>query len=95
MPLRTCVVCRGQEAKRGLVRIVRTPEKSVQIDETGRLNGRGAYLCDKPLCWERAAASDVLAKALNVELTIELRDDLRRYAAEHLVSGNADDQSGK
>jgi hypothetical protein len=58
---------------------VRQPDGTVLIDPTGRLNGRGAYICEKSGCWERAASTNLLAKALNVELTQELRDELRRF----------------
>ena len=68
-PQRTCVVCRETNAKRALTRLVRTADEGIQIDLTGKRNGRGAYLCDQLSCWQRAAESDVLAKALRTELT--------------------------
>lgn len=76
IPMRTCVVCRTQDAKRTLVRIVRT-ESGIQIDPGGKLNGRGAYLCSGERCWERAITTDVLERALRTTLTAEDRDRLR------------------
>ena len=76
-----CVACRGHDAKRGLYRIVRTPEGLVEPDPTGRRNGRGAYLCGQGACWEKALASGTLARALNVEIDSDTVDMLRRYAA--------------
>ncbi len=81
VPVRTCIACRTSGAKRALTRIVRTPEGDVRIDLTGKLNGRGAYLCDRPACWERALSSKLLNRALNVELTAETIDTLREFAA--------------
>lgn len=81
VPVRTCVACREAGAKRGLTRIVRTPEGEVTIDPTGKLNGRGAYLCDKPGCWERAVSTPVLSRALNVQLTQETRDYIKEFAS--------------
>lgn len=81
VPVRTCIVCRESGAKRGLTRIVRTPEGDVQIDPSGRMNGRGAYLCGKPACWQRAISSNVLARALNVSLTDETLASLTGFAA--------------
>jgi predicted RNA-binding protein YlxR (DUF448 family) len=52
VPQRTCVGCRTVLAKRELIRIVRTPD-GVQVDRTGKLSGRGAYLHDRRSCWER------------------------------------------
>ena len=45
VPTRTCVICRERQLKDKLLRIVRTPEGQVVFDRTGRLNGRGAYVC--------------------------------------------------
>lgn len=81
VPVRTCVACRESGAKRGLTRIVRTPEGEVKIDPTGKLNGRGAYLCDKSSCWERASSSPILSRALNVQLTQETREYIKECAA--------------
>lgn len=54
IPLRTCVACRTVRAKRELIRIVRTPEGHICVDSTGKMNGRGAYLCRNRRCWQSA-----------------------------------------
>jgi predicted RNA-binding protein YlxR (DUF448 family) len=77
VPVRTCVVCRDKAGKRTLTRVVRT-DQGVIVDPTGKLNGRGAYLCDRASCWERAVNSDVLAKALRAPLTEQDRERLRQ-----------------
>lgn len=77
VPIRTCVVCRQKAGKRGLFRLVRTHD-GVQIDPTGKMNGRGAYLCENVACWERALTSDVLTRALRAPLTADDRDRLRQ-----------------
>jgi predicted RNA-binding protein YlxR (DUF448 family) len=76
-PLRTCVVCREKDAKRTLFRVVKT-EEGMTVDLTGKLNGRGAYLCERGACWERAVIGDVLAKALRTTLTETDRERLRQ-----------------
>jgi predicted RNA-binding protein YlxR (DUF448 family) len=63
-----------------LVRIVRQPAGDVVIDATGRLNGRGAYLCNRPACWVRASETETLAKALNAHIPDNLRMVLRERA---------------
>ncbi|HRL10819.1 MAG TPA: YlxR family protein [Aggregatilineales bacterium] len=68
IPQRTCVVCRRHDAKRALIRIVRTAE-GVFVDPTGKMGGRGAYLCDSAACWERAMKTDILSKALRTSLS--------------------------
>jgi predicted RNA-binding protein YlxR (DUF448 family) len=79
IPQRTCVVCRTKDGKRQLTRVVRT-ETGLQVDSTGKRNGRGAYLCENPTCWERAIASDILAKALRTSLNGEDRMRLQQAA---------------
>jgi uncharacterized protein len=68
VPLRTCVACRTTGAKRGLVRIVRTPQGGVEVDPTGKAPGRGAYLCRRRRCWQEALRKEGLARALRVKM---------------------------
>ena len=79
VPQRTCVACRQTGAKRGLVRIVRSPDGSVSIDATGKRSGRGAYLCHAPECWQAALKRGVLPRALKLETIPE--DDLQTLTA--------------
>ena len=69
IPLRTCIVTRENLPKKELLRIVRTPEKEVKVDETGKLNGRGAYIKKDLSVLEKAKKTKVLEKHL--ECTIE------------------------
>lgn len=80
IPQRTCVACRTVRPKRELVRIVRTPEGTVVVDETWKRSGRGAYLCRQRNCWEMALARRQLEHALKVKLTPESEAQLRVYA---------------
>jgi len=80
--MRTCVECRQVRPKRELVRIVRTPEGDIQIDERGKVSGRGAYLCRARPCWEQAMAHGRLEHALKMKLTMEERERLLEYAAQ-------------
>ena len=72
VPQRTCIACRTTESKRGLIRVVRTPEGRVEIDPTGKKNGRGAYVHETQDCWGEALKRERLARALKV--TIEQGD---------------------
>lgn len=76
-PKRTCVGCREVAIKRDMIRIVRTPENGgIQLDPTGKLAGRGAYLHENPACWEAALADNRLAQALKTKLSSEEREML-------------------
>jgi predicted RNA-binding protein YlxR (DUF448 family) len=92
VPLRTCVACRRTRPKRELVRLVhaapatchseRSEESrggAIEIDVTGRREGRGAYLCPEPACWEKALKGAALEKALRGTLS---RHDRERLLAE-------------
>ncbi len=70
IPQRSCVVCRQKFDKRQLIRIVHTSDDGVIIDPTGKRNGRGAYLCDQPACWDKINDKpDILAQALKTTIT--------------------------
>jgi len=75
IPVRMCVICRKKADKRSLNRVVLTAE-GLQVDRTGKLKGRGAYVCDSPSCWEKALHTTVLDKALRASLTDDDRKGL-------------------
>ncbi len=79
IPQRTCVGCRRISPKRALVRIVRLPAGGVEVDPTGKKNGRGAYLCPDQTCWEAALEKRGLDRALKVALSPEERAHLLEY----------------
>lgn len=79
VPQRTCVGCREVLPKRSLIRIVRSSD-GVQVDPTGKIAGRGAYLHNQQSCWERGLKGP-LAHALKTELTDEERERLAAFAA--------------
>ena len=81
VPQRMCAVCRESNVKRSLTRVVRTSETQFEIDPTGRANGRGAYICEKPSCWEAAGNTQVLARALRVKPDEASIDNLKEFAA--------------
>lgn len=79
VPQRTCIGCREVLAKRTLIRIVRGPD-TVNVDPTGKMPGRGAYLHDRRSCWERGLKG-ALASALKTELSSSDRERLAAFMA--------------
>ena len=71
IPMRRCVITREQFPKKELLRVVRTPEGNVEIDLTGKLNGRGAYLKKDIEVMKLAKKNGALNKALEVEIPEE------------------------
>ena len=80
IPQRTCVGCGQIRSKREMVRVVRTLDGGVEIDETGKRSGRGAYLCRRQECWEVALKKDRLEHALKTSLTDEEKATFEEFA---------------
>ncbi len=76
IPMRTCVVTREKLPKKELIRVVRTPEGNVIIDETGKANGRGAYLKKEKEVFLKAKKNKILNRMLEVEVPDKVFDDL-------------------
>lgn len=68
IPTRTCAVCRTQRPKREMERLVRTQDGLVHRDPTGRLAGRGTYICHEPACREPERSAAAIRRALGAEL---------------------------
>jgi uncharacterized protein len=81
IPQRTCFVCRQEQGKRELVRIVRTPAGTVQLDPTGKAAGRGAYLCRARNCWEAPGLHQRLGAALKTTISADEMAVLRQFGA--------------
>lgn len=73
---RTCMGCRKAFDKHELNRIVRTPEGDVRLDETGRANGRGAYICNDAACLKKVLKTRALERAMKITLSEEVKDEL-------------------
>ena len=76
IPTRTCIITKEKLPKQELIRVVRTPEGSVVVDTTGKLNGRGAYLKKNLAVFEKAKKSKVLDRHLEVSVDDSLYEAL-------------------
>ena len=76
IPMRTCVVTKEKCEKKDLIRVVRTPEGNIEIDLTGKKNGRGAYLKKDLAVFEKAKKSKVLDRHLEVSVDDSLYEAL-------------------
>lgn len=79
IPMRTCIITKEKLPKMELIRVVRTPEGEVKIDETGKLNGRGAYLKKDVEVFKKAKKSKVLNRHLEVEVPDVIFEELENY----------------
>ena len=57
VPLRKCIGCNEMKNKKEMIRVLKTADDTIEIDATGRRNGRGAYLCPSMDCWKKAVKS--------------------------------------
>ena len=78
IPLRTCVVTKEQLPKQELIRIVRDKEYNILVDETGKANGRGAYIKKDVDVLERARRSKILEKKLECNIEDSIYDEIRK-----------------
>ena len=76
IPMRQCMGCRERRAKKEMIRVVRCTDGAVQLDFSGKLNGRGAYLCPDPECLKKAIRSKALDRSLEVTIPQEVYDRL-------------------
>ena len=77
IPLRTCVVTKEKLPKKELLRIVRTPSGEVVVDESGKLNGRGAYIKKDVQVLEQAKKKKILERHLECTIEESVYDDIR------------------
>lgn len=69
--------CNAKKDKKDLIRIVKTNEGVVTVDKTGKINGRGAYICNSLDCLEKVAKSKRLEKVLEIKIDEKIYDVLR------------------
>ena len=78
IPLRSCVVTKEKLPKQELLRIVRTPDGRVVADETGKLNGRGAYIKKDVIVLEKAKKSNILEKRLECKIEDSVYEEIKK-----------------
>ena len=81
VPQRTCMGCNAKKEKRELIRIVKDKENSVSVDLTGKKDGRGAYICAKQECLDKAIKSNKLSRAFELVIDEKIYEDLRDVIA--------------
>ena len=72
IPQRQCMGCRERKEKRAMIRVVRCTDGSVNLDFSGKMNGRGAYVCPNPECLKKALRSKALDRSLEVTIPEEV-----------------------
>ena len=78
IPQRQCMGCRERKDKRAMLRVVRGTDGTVTLDFSGKLNGRGAYVCPDPECLKKAQKSRALERCLEVPIPQDVYDRMVR-----------------
>lgn len=76
IPLRKCIGCNESKPKKDLIRIVKNKENEINVDLTGKANGRGAYICNDPECFKKVKKGKKLNRAFEMQVPDEVYDDL-------------------
>ena len=76
LPMRQCMGCRERREKRQMIRVVRCTDGTVSLDFSGKLNGRGAYICPNLECLKKAQKSKALDRSLEVTIPDAVYDRL-------------------
>ena len=86
IPLRRCCGCGESFPKKELIRMVRTPDGAVRMDFTGKLSGRGVYVCRSLICFKKARKANRFASALEIAVSDEvlsaLEEEVRLFEKE-------------
>ena len=84
IPQRQCMGCRERRDKRELLRVVRGTDGMVSLDFSGKLNGRGAYICPKTECLQKARKAKALERSLETEVPEQVYERLTKELEGHL-----------
>ena len=76
-PQRTCMGCNAKKDKKEIIRIVKNKENEINIDKTGKMEGRGAYICDNIECLEKLIKTKRLEKVFDMKISEEIYENLR------------------
>ena len=78
IPMRMCVGCREMFPKKELMRVVKSPEGVIAFDHIGKAPGRGAYICRRSECLNKAVKIRALERQLECSISEEVLGQLRR-----------------
>ena len=81
IPMRKCTGCGNMFPKKELIRVILTPEGEIELDRTGKKNGRGAYFCADPACVLKAQKGKRLERAFECAVPPEVYESLFKFFA--------------
>lgn len=82
VPIRKCIACNEHFEKKSLIRVVRTPEGNIVLDDTGKQNGRGAYVCRSQTCLNQVLTKKNLQRVFSCQIEEALIEALKAKLGE-------------
>ena len=76
IPLRQCVGCGEDRDKKAMMRVIKTAEGEILLDDTGKKNGRGAYICKTADCLAKAIKNKGIDRSLKMKIPENVYDEL-------------------
>ena len=83
LPLRKCTGCQELKDKREMIRVVKDSSGNINLDFTGKVQGRGAYVCPALECLERAEKARGLERSFKMGISKEIYESLRNELTKH------------
>jgi len=83
IPMRKCIGCMESFPKKELCRIVKDKDNEIKLDLSGKLNGRGTYICKRSECFEKAIKTKRLSKSLEMEIPENIYDEIKSEISKH------------
>ena len=72
IPMRTCIACREEKPKKEMLRVVKNADGEINLDFSGKLAGRGAYICDQAACIAKLRKCRLLNRSFSCEVPQEI-----------------------
>ena len=82
VPIRKCIACNEHFEKKSLIRVVRTPEGNIILDDTGKQNGRGAYVCRSETCLNQVLSKKTLQRVFSCRIEDAVVEGLKTKLSE-------------
>ena len=79
LPQRTCIGCNTKKDKKELIRIVKNKNGEINVDLTGKMEGRGTYICKKEECLNKAIKNKKMARTFEMEIEDSLYEKIRKF----------------
>ena len=84
IPMRQCIGCGEMKAKKEMTRVIKTTEGAITLDTTGRMNGRGAYICPNTECLHKAVKSKGLERSFKMSIDKQIYEKLQKEYEENI-----------